>query len=281
MSVKYDQLIVEQDETVAGKIPVEDIGVLIIDNPGAVYTHACLTALLNNNVAVVLAGKDHHPSGLLLPLDTNSVQSERFKSQIEASIPVKKQLWQQTVKAKIRNQAQLLKSIGGEEGRLLKLAQQVKSGDPGNIEAKASRYYWRRLFGAGFRRERFGEPPNNLLNYGYMVLRAAVARSLVSSGLLPTLGIHHRNRYNAYCLADDIMEPYRVFVDKIAYGTWRRGESCASLTKDLKKELLNVLVCDVRFRKKTSPLMVGLHQTSASLQRCFAGEQKTIDYPGL
>lgn len=272
---------IEQDGSLAGRIPVEDIGVLIIDHPAVLYTHACLTILLDHNAAVIISAKNHHPAGLLLPLDSNSLQSERFGNQIQAPLPLKKQLWRQTVREKIKNQARLLEMNGIEHGKLLALAQQVKSGDTSNLEAQASRYYWPRLFGGNFRRNRFGAPPNNLLNYGYMVLRAAVARSLVSSGLLPTLGIHHHNRYNAYCLADDIMEPYRVFVDRAVVKIKNEQGSCGDFTKEMKKDLLTVLTCDVRFRNKSSPLMVGLHQTTASLYRAFAREQKTIDFPRL
>ena len=276
-----DQLIIEQDGTVAGKIPIEDIGVLVVDNPAVIYTHGCLTRLLNNNSAVVFCGKTHHPDGLLLPLNANSEQSERFRIQIEASIPLKKQLWKQTVQAKIRNQADLLKELGEESDRLMDLAKQVASGDPSNIEARAARFYWPRLFGKEFRRERFGASPNHLLNYGYMVMRAAVARALVSSGLLPTLGIHHRNRYNAYCLADDILEPYRVFVDKVVFRLWEENQEISELNPSIKKSLLQVLVCDVKFKQSSRPLMVGLHQTTASLYKCFTGEQKTLEYPRL
>lgn len=281
LSVRHDQLVIEQNGTQAGKIPIEDIGVVIIDNPAVLYTHGCLTALLDNNAAVILSAKNHHPAGLLLPLDTNSVQSERFRKQVEASAPLKKTLWKQTVQSKIKNQGNLLKEIGEEQARMRELAKNVKSGDPSNLEAQASRYYWPRLFGREFRRERFGRAPNNLLNYGYMVLRAAAARSLVGSGLLPTLGIHHHNRYNAYCLADDIMEPYRPFVDKAAYQIIRKEEDCETLSREMRRELLKVLTADVRFEKETRPLTIGLRQTTASVYRCFAGEQKKIDYPVL
>ncbi|MBI4177950.1 type II CRISPR-associated endonuclease Cas1 [bacterium] len=281
LSVHLNQLQIKQEDRLVGQVPVEDIGVLVIDHPAVLYTHGCLTALLDNNTAVVFSGGNHHPSGLLLPLDSNNVQSERFRIQIEASAPLKKQLWKQTVQAKIRNQAQLLKIIGEEEGRLRDLARQVKSGDPENLEAQSARYYWKKLLGAEFKRERFGKPPNNLLNYGYMVLRAGVARALVSTGLLPTIGIHHCNRYNAYGLADDVMEPYRVFVDRAVHRINSEAEDCSELSKEIKKGLLEILACDVRFEDTASPLMVGLHRTTASLYRCFAGEEREIDYPGL
>lgn len=279
LSIKNSQLLIEQDGTIAGNIPVEDIGVLIIDNPAILYTHTCLTKLLENNAAVIICGPNHHPAGLLLPLDSNSVQSERFRFQIEASLPLKKQLWKQTIQAKVLNQAGLLKITGRENRRLTNIVKNIKTGDASNVEAQAARYYWPELFGKDFRRERYGKPPNNLLNYGYMVLRAAVARSLVSTGLLPTLSIHHKNKYNAFGLADDIMEPYRVYVDKAVHDIKKSFVDCSVMTKDIKKKLLEILVCDVELKKKKHPLLVGLSHSTASLYRCFAKEQKEIDYP--
>jgi CRISPR-associated protein Cas1 len=280
LSVAHRQLIIEQDGAVAGKVPIEDIGVLVIDNPAVQYTHTCMTALLENNSAVVVCGGDHHPAGLLLPLDTNSVQSERFKLQVKATVALKKRLWRQTVRQKITNQAGVLRDAGSVYLQLIELARRVKSGDTANMEGRAARIYWRSLFGSAFRRDRFGPCPNNLLNYGYMVLRAATARALVSSGLMPTFGIHHKNRYNAFCLADDIMEPYRVFVDKAVYSMYREGD-VSDLDKEIKRRLLAVLACDAEFDGGTGPLMAGLHRTTASLMRCFEGLQKEIEYPYL
>tara|TARA_Y100001934_G_scaffold228890_1_gene275564 strand:+ start:1658 stop:2542 length:885 start_codon:yes stop_codon:yes gene_type:complete len=281
LSVQDSQLVIEQSGEIAGKIPVEDIGILIIDHPAVLYTHIAITALVENNAAVIFSAKNHHPTGLLLPLDTNSVQSERFRHQVEAGQPIKKRLWQLTVQAKIKNQGNLLTKFGVKNERLNNLAKKVKSGDPQNIEAQAARFYWPRVFGENFRRERKGPPPNNFLNYGYMVLRAAVARSLVSSGLLPTLGIHHRNRYNAYCLADDVMEPFRPFVDLVVLRIVKNFDTVEDLSPEIKKILLGMLTQTVSYNDQTRPLMVGLHQTTASIYRCFSGEQKTIDYPVL
>jgi len=281
LSVQDSQLTIEQNGDVVGKIPIEDIGVLIIDHPAVLYTHIAITALVENNAAVVFSAKNHHPAGLLLPLDTNSVQSERFRHQIETRQPIKKRLWQLTVQAKIKNQANLLTKYGIENERLSTLIKKVKSGDPQNIEAQAARFYWPRIFGKKFRRDRRGLPPNNFLNYGYMILRAAVARSLVSSGLLPTLGIHHCNRYNAYCLADDIMEPFRPFVDLTVLKILKKFDAVEDLTPEIKKVLLCILTQTVSYNDQARPLMVGLHQTTASIYRCFSGEQKTIDYPVL
>ena len=281
LSVKLDQMIIEQDGKVMGTIPVEDIGVLLVEHPAVLYTQGCLSALMENNAAVIVCSKNRHPHGLFLPLDTNELQSERFRHQIEVSLPIKKQLWKQTVQAKIKNQARLLDHFGHESGRLKDLAQKVQSGDTGNVEAQAARYYWPNLLGKAFRRDRTGSPPNNLLNYGYMVVRAAVARSLVSSGLLPTLGLHHKNRYNAFCLADDIMEPFRPLVDRVVVDLQKKYDNLDELNPEIKKGLLEVLTKDVRFGKTRSPMMVGLHRTTASLYRCLAGEQSKLEFPEL
>jgi len=223
------------------------------------------------------------PSGLLYPLESNTLQSERFAVQLSASVPLKKQLWQQTVQAKIQNQAFLLKSIGVDVEPMLYWARSVKSGDPDNYEGRAAAFYWKNLFEGYtndvFTRGRYDGEPNNLLNYGYAVLRAVIARSLVASGLLPTLGIHHHNRYNAFCLADDIMEPYRPFVDKIVLDILKEGADCSELTKELKAKLLVVPAMDVIVDGRSSPLMIASQRTTASLYDCFEGTSRKILYP--
>ena len=224
------------------------------------------------------------PVGLMLPLSGNTTQSERFRDQIDASLPLKKQLWQQTIQAKISNQAAVLaKCRRAEVGCLRAWAKDVRSGDPDNFEGRAAAYYWRYLFGLhidGFTRDREGLPPNNALNYGYAILRAIVARALVSSGMLPTLGIHHHNRYNAYCLADDIMEPYRPYVDEYVFQlTQKHGLPSEDLSKAWKAELLLIPTLDVVIGGRKSPLMVGVTQTTASLYKCFSGELRKVAYP--
>ena len=212
--------------------PIEDIGVLVLDNKQITVTSGVLEALLENNCAVITCDSKSMPVGLMLPLYGNTTQNERFRHQLDASLPLKKQLWQQTIKVKIENQAAVLKKCTGEEIRCMKVwASDVKSGDSDNMEARAAAYYWKNLFPVdGFTRDREGIPPNNLLNYGYAILRAVVARGLVTSGLLPTLGIHHHNRYNAYCLADDIMEPYRPYVDMLVFEIVTSGTDYGVLT---------------------------------------------------
>jgi len=238
---------------------------------------------LANNTALITCNHTHHPVGLLLNLDGNSLQSLHFQSQIEASLPLKKQLWQQTVICKILNQAALLGLQRQENKLLLQYAKDVKSGDSENHEAKAAVYYWKRLFPdfLEFRRDREGPPPNNLLNYGYAILRALVARSLVASGLLPTLGIHHRNQYNSYCLADDIMEPYRPFVDRIVCHIVRGNGRFLEMTPSMKKELLSIPAIDVRIDGQKSPLLNAVQRTTASLARCFEGKVRKLLYPEL
>lgn len=262
-------------------IPVEDIGTVLIDHKQVTITQGLMSALVENNAAVIVCNETHHPAGLMLPLDHHNIQHERFRVQIEASVPLKKQLWQQTIEAKIGNQAAMLETARQDPGRLKALKNKVRSGDPDNIEGESARFYWGVLFKDlfTFYRDRNGPPPNNLLNYGYAILRAVMARSLVGSGLLPTLGIHHSNRYNAYCLADDIMEPYRPFVDRIVYGIVMGKADFEELTVEIKKELLGICNVDVYFDDSHSPLMVGVQRTTASLAQCFEGDKRRIAYP--
>ena len=264
-------------------IPIEDIGVVLLDHQQITITHGLLNALLENNCAVVTCSPSHLPAGLLLPLDGHTLQNERFRTQLEASLPLRKQLWQQTVQAKILNQATLLGQVFGEPAKnLLAWAKQVKSGDSENLEARAAAFYWRNLFISlpGFVREREEAAPNALLNYGYAILRAIVARALVSCGLLPTLGIHHHNKYNAYCLADDIMEPYRPYVDQLVVEICEE-EIPMALTKELKVQLLSIPTLDVEIDGQHHPLMVAVSLTASSLLRCFQGEIRKISYPLL
>ena len=264
--------------------PIEDIGVVVLDNQRITITTGAMEALLANNCAIITCDQRSMPVGLMLPLSGNTTQSERFRDQIDASLPLKKQLWQQTIQAKISNQASVLATCRkAEVGCLRAWAKDVRSGDPDNFEGRAAAYYWRYLFGLhidGFTRDREGLPPNNALNYGYAILRAIVARALVSSGMLPTLGIHHHNRYNAYCLADDIMEPYRPYVDEYVFQlTQKHGLPSEDLSKAWKAELLLIPTLDVVIGGRKSPLMVGVTQTTASLYKCFSGELRKVAYP--
>lgn len=264
-------------------IPVEDIGIVVLDNKQITITHGLLEALLENNCAVITCDSSRLPVGLMLPLCGHSTQNERFRFQLNASLPLRKQLWQQTIQAKIKNQAKVLQSQGSTATNMLSWAEKVKSGDTENLEARAAAYYWKNVFPfiERFYRDRNGVPPNNLLNYGYAVLRAIIARALVSSGLLPTLGIHHHNRYNAYCLADDIMEPYRPYVDKLVIDIILSGEDYSKLSTSIKSKLLSIPVLDVVVDGVRKPLMIAASTTTASLAKCFEGEIRKIIYPEL
>lgn len=289
LSVKNLQLVVKRidpdtKEEVTRTVPIEDIGVVVLEDRQITITNVALDALMQNNCAVITCDDKHMPAGMLLPLEGNTVQNERFGNQIEASLPLKKQLWQQTVQVKIRNQASVLQRMSGVEiGCMLAWANDVKSGDSDNLEGRAAAYYWKNIFPnlPGFTRDREGEMPNNMLNYGYAIVRAVIARALVASGLLPTLGIHHHNRYNAYCLADDIMEPYRPYVDEMVINIMRSDIDYGELTPELKRQLLSLPVTEVMIGGQRSPLMVAASQTTSSLCKCYSGELRKIIYPTM
>ena len=279
LSLKLAQMVVElQDAT--RTVSIEDVGVVILDHKQITITHALIDALLANNVAIVTSNDKHLPTGLMLPLDGNTLQSERFRAQIDASEPLKKQMWQQTVVAKILGQAHVLGLQHIEHGNMMKWAKDVRSGDTENMEARAAAYYWRNMFEKdAFIRDPQGLPPNNLLNYGYSIVRAMMARALVGAGLLPTLGIHHHSRYDAYCLADDIMEPYRPFVDMNVLEMWNAGGITSDISSDQKRQLLGVTTMDVFISGHRSPMMLAIQSTAQSVQKCFSGEARKIVYP--
>jgi len=283
--LKNSQLVASfKDANEEIQAPLQDLGFVVLDNAQITITGALLGALATENVAVISCDETHHPIALCLTMDGNQVQQERYRYQLDSSLPLKKRLWQQTISSKLVNQGNLLAKLGEHPDPLLKWAKEVSSGDTSNLEARGSRYYWPRVFAlhfTDFKRDRFGFPPNNALNYGYAIIRAACARALVGSGLLPALGIHHRNRYNAYCLADDIMEPYRPFVDKAVVELLANGETFDELSKPIKARLLQVLTDDVYFKDYTSPLMLGLSETAVSLYKVYAKETDRIVYPVL
>ena len=265
-------------------IPIEDIGVVVLDHQQITITQGLLEALLENNCAVITCDHQRLPVGLMLPLCGNSTQTERFRYQLQASLPLQKQLWQQTIIAKIENQAAVLRDVRGlNVVNMQRWAMDVRSGDAMNLEARAAAYYWKEAFPMieDFKRDREGVAPNNMLNYGYAILRAVVARALVGSGLLPTWGMHHRNKYNAYCLADDVMEPYRPYVDRLVMSLYDKYGAIEILDKQHKAELLSVPTLDVTINGKRSPLMVAVGLTTSSLQKCYAGEARKIVYPTM
>jgi CRISP-associated protein Cas1 len=279
ITTKNLQLVIKTDVK-EGSIPIEDLGYLVIDHPETYISIPALNLLIENNSAVIICNKSHLPNGMFLNLNSHHIQQEIFKNQIEASAPLKKQLWQQTIIEKITNQGLLLQKITGKPNEFPFLASKVLSGDSSNREGVAANIFWKLFFDIKFKRERFGEYPNNFLNYGYALLRAATARALSGSGLLNTLGIHHKSKYNAFALADDIMEPFRPLVDQKVYDIIQRYDE-QELTTAIKAELLNILTATVYFKDEKSPLMVALQKTASSLQQCYTGQRKKIKYPKL
>lgn len=280
LSVKYKQLIADfNDETQKASVPIEDIGFVLLENMQITLSMPLINELMNNNVAVIFCNDKHFPQSMLLNMEGNHQQTEIYRKQIAVSEPLKKNLWKQTVVVKITNQAKVLEKLNIDANPLPHLAKQVKSGDTDNREGMAARLYWKKLFGNKFLRDRYGDWPNALLNYGYTILRASVARALVGSGLLPSFGIFHSNRYNAFCLADDIMEPYRPFVDLLVYDIYQKYPDINKLEKEIKAEILSILSSDVGMKKQTRPMMIAISHTTASLAACFLGTKKQIEYP--
>lgn len=279
LSLKNCQLVLAYKDDPDNKvtIPIEDIGVVIIEHQQVSITIPLMNALVEGNVQVVMCNNRGMPSAMLQSFEGNNLQGENLRNQMGAGEVLKKQLWKQIVEAKIRNQAALLNKVGQEGDRLKQYYQNVKSGDADNREGIAARIYFSELFGESFLRDRTVPGINALLNYGYAILRAATARALVSSGLLPAIGIFHHNRSNAFPLADDVMEPYRPYVDEIVYDMAMQAK--LDLTKEVKAELINVLYADTQFSRVTRPLSVGLTLTTASLSKCFAKEQTKLSLP--
>lgn len=279
VTTKNQQLVIKNDSREA-TIPIEDIGFIVIDNPEVYISMTAMNLLVDNNCSVIICNKSHLPNGMFLNLNSHHIQQEIFKNQIDASSPLKKQLWQQTVKEKIKNQGLLLEKVTKTKNKFEFLASKVMSGDTTNQEAIAASFYWKSFFEIDFKRERFGNYPNNFLNFGYAILRASTARALSVSGLLNTLGIHHKSKYNAFALADDIMEPFRPIVDEVVHHIMKHYDE-QELTTEIKSELLQILTRTVYFKNEKSPLMVALQKTASSLQQCYSGKRKKIKYPKL
>lgn len=284
LSTRNNQLLISfpEKEKEDVRVPIEDIGFIVLEHPQITLTNRLIELLIKNKTAIVTCDAQHLPCSILQPLVGHSEQTERYRHQINASLPLKKNLWQQTVAAKIENQAKHLQMRGANYKKLERWSTEVKSGDTTNIEGVAASYYFQRIFPIdGFTRHAKGETPNNLLNYGYAILRAITARAIISSGMLPSIGIFHSNKYNAFTLADDIMEPYRPFVDQMVYEIITKYEDTSILDTKLKAELLKIPVMDVEIDNKLSPLMHALSRTTNSLYECFEGSSRKILYPKL
>lgn len=281
LTLKSKQLIILNKETQEeNSVPIEDVGFLIIENNQVYISIPLINELANNNSSIVFCDEKHMPFTMTLPLECNSTQNQIFSTQIKASIPIQKNCWKMIIEQKIKNQGNVLEKHGYNSKYIFNLAKEVKSDDTTNREGIAAKFYWGTLFGDNWTRDRFGEYPNNLLNYGYAVLRAATARALIGSGLLPTLGIHHHNKYNAFALADDVMEPYRPFIDDLVLNYTRICKN-QELTVEFKKHILSALTMDVAFKKVTRPLMIGLSFTTSSLVKVLTGEVKKLSLPNF
>ena len=281
LSFSNAQLVIELkgEQNISKTIPIEDIGIVILEHPQITLSMSVLDALIKANAALISCDDHYMPSGMFLPLDGHNTQTERVRNQLHASEPLKKQLWQQTIKCKIENQAAVLEKLGLDSTRLKLLATKVLSGDTSNLEAQAASYYWQQLYGSDFVRSRKMESPNAQMNYGYAILRSLVARALSASGMYPSVGIHHRNKYNAFCLADDIMEPYRPFVDWQVLNMFDGKELETGLTKDQKIQLLSLPQLDISIQQLTRPMFNAVSLTTASLYKCFVGEIRKVSYP--
>lgn len=283
LNTKNEQLVVNfpDENKPSVSIPIEDLGYLVLEHPQITLTNGLICKLIENKTAIITCDKQHLPNALLQPLTGHSEQTERFRYQLNSSLPLKKNLWQQTISSKITNQALHLSARQKDARKLLRWASEVKSGDTENHEAIAAALYFQSIFNHidGFSRNQKGVAPNALLNYGYAILRAVTARALISTGLLPSVGIFHSNKYNSFCLADDIMEPYRIYVDALVYDMTNRCEDYEELTQKLKAELLTIPTIDVVIDSKSSPLMVAMSRTTNSLYECYAGVSRKILYP--
>ena len=277
LNIENDQLILTRQSERIASIPCEDVGVLMIDHRQTTYTHSALTRLLGRGAVIVLCAENHLPAGILLPVENNDLHTERLRAQVAAGQPMRKQLWRQIVVHKIKGQANNLPESHFDHGRLLMLASEVKSGDTSNCEGVAARFYWPALMGADFRRDPDGDWPNPLLNYGYMVFRAAVARAIVAGGLHPAIGLYHSNRNNPFVLADDLVESFRPRIDRTVVSVAKTGRT--DIDKEAKRAVLSLLAEPITVAGQSGPLMVGLHRIVASLVRCFLGTDKTLDLP--
>ena len=277
LSVAHRQLVIERPDLPKATVPIEDLGVLVVDDGRASYTQAVFIECLAAGATVMVTGRDHLPMGMMLPLQGHHAPVERHRAQVEAGAALKKRLWQALVVAKLRQQARVLEETNGTDAGLMAMAGRVRSGDPDNLEAQAAQRYWPSLLGKGFRRNREAGDANSLLNYGYAIVRAACARALVASGLIPSLGVWHRNRANAFCLADDLLEPFRPLVDlKVRRLIDTEGPEPSLDDRATRAELLTILNDTIRIGDRRWPLLLGIEQSAASLAKALLLNDRTV-----
>lgn len=286
--LKHSQLVIEKEGEKIGSIPVEDLAVLIIDSNRLTLSSGLMTALAEANIAVIFTDAKHLPVSLVVPFTSNTIQSKILAQQTQTSVPQKKRLWSNIVSAKILNQSKSLFKCGKDGTSLKEISKNIPSGDPKNLEAFAARIYWRKLFGDEFRRNRENVDANVLLNYGYAIVRAAAARAIVGTGLHPSFGIHHKNQYNPFPLADDLVEPLRQFIDVKVYSIVQKtlaetdeDDLIFELNRELKGKLLSVLAEDCLFDGRKQPLLVATQLYAASVKQFLTGEEKTVSIPTL
>lgn len=283
LKLKDEQMYILDPSTkeLKGRVPVEDLGLLMLDHFQITISHQLIQKMMGNNVVIISCDAHHLPHGIMLPLYGHSTYSERVKEQLEVSEPLKKQLWKQTVECKIENQKEVLIRLGNYFEPLIEYQKNVKSGDITNMEGIAAQHYWKHLISLDFLRARFGDSPNQFFNFGYSVLRSIVARAIVETGMLPVLGIFHKNKYNPYCLADDLMEPFRPFIDFLVMQWLEKNPDTEEINKDFKAHILRIATVDVGIEGKTRPLLNAVKITVSSLYKCYTGEKRLISYPEL
>ncbi len=283
LKLKDEQMYILCPETkeVKGTVPVEDLGLLMLDHFQITISHQLIQKMMGNNVVMISCDAHHLPHGIMLPLYGHTQHSDRVKDQLEATEPLKKQLWKQTIECKIENQKDVLIRLGNYYEPMINYQDNVKSGDSTNMEGIAAQHYWKYLISLDFLRQRFGDSPNPFFNFGYAVLRSIVARAIVETGLLPVLGIFHKNKYNPYCLADDLMEPYRPFVDLLVMDWLTKNLDSEELTKEFKAHILQIATKDVLIDGNKRPLMIAVKTSVTSLYKCYTGEKRLIAYPEL
>lgn len=273
LSVAHRQLVVERPDMAKATLPIEDLGVVIVDDGRATYTQSVFIELLEAGATVMITGRNHLPLGMMLPLDAHHVQTERHRAQVAVSEPTRKQVWRALVSAKLAQQGYVLEHFTGSDTGLLALSKRVRSGDPENLEAQGAQRYWPRLFGKDFRRDREADGINALLNYGYAVLRAAIARAIVAAGLIPSLGVYHKNRSNPFCLADDLFEPYRPLVDWRVRLILNENDTTPALDDRITRAaLLSLLNETVLVGDRRLAILPAIEASAASLCRVLAGE---------
>ena len=279
LSIENKQLVINQNNVEVGKVPMEDVGKIILDNSSITITQAVLVLSQKNNIALVVCDEKHLPTSILLPItEGNKLHSKVLKGQVEIRLSTKKRLWQDIVRQKILNQAGTLRLFDLDYRHLSAMVLRVKSGDTNNMEATAARYYWKTLFGDEFRRNPESSGINALLNYGYSIIRASIARALVGTGLHPALGIHHQSQYNGLALADDLMEPFRPWIDQKVKEIAGQGIE-PEINRETKQNLLAILESDVQYREESCSFLNCLGFLASDLKQAILTDTKALTWP--